>query len=53
MDTEGVDHHEHDADERNEDHIDRSGNKPFHVATDLLQFAQGFSAALVLKDLVG
>ena len=51
--AEGVDHHEHDADERNEDDVDCGGDKSFHVTANFLQLAQCFSAALVLEDLVG
>src|SRR5208282_5743561 len=50
---EGIDHHEHNADERNEQHIDGGGYEPLHVAANLLQFPQRFAAALVLEDLVG
>src|SRR5208282_3260508 len=51
MHPEGIDHHKHNADERNEQHIDGSGNKPLHIAADFLQFAQGFAAALVFEHL--
>src|SRR5260370_23694555 len=39
MHPEGVDHHQDDANKPNEQHITTSGNKPLHVAANLLQFA--------------
>ena len=52
MHAKGIDHHEDDADERNKDHIDGRRDKPFHVASNFLQLAQGLSATLVFEDLI-
>src|ERR1700690_3842805 len=35
----GVNHHEHHADERSENHVDGSSNKLFYIAANLLQLA--------------
>src|ERR1700687_838544 len=51
--VEGIDHYEDNADERSEKHIDSGGYEALHVATNFLQLAQGFTAALVLEYLVG
>ena len=48
-----VDHHEDDADERGEEHVDRSGNQLLDIRTNLLQFPERFAAALILEDRVG
>src|ERR1039458_2248148 len=53
MYAEGVDHHEDDANDRNEQHVNGGGNKPLHVAANFLQFAQSLATALVFEDLVG
>ncbi len=53
MHPERINHHEHNADQRNENHIDGGGNKLLHIAANLLQLSQRFSAALVFEDLIG
>ncbi len=53
MDAEGIDHHKNDAHDRNENHINGSGNESLYIAADFLQFAESLAAALVLEYLVG
>ncbi len=49
VDAEGVDHHEDDADERGEQHVDRCRDQALDVGADLLEPAERFAAALVLE----
>ena len=53
VDAPGVDHHEDDADQRREQHVDRRGDQLLDVGADLLQLAQRLAAALVLEHRVG
>ena len=53
VNLEGVDHHEHDADERREDDVHERGDELLGVGADLLQLAERLAAALVLEDLEG
>ena len=45
-----IDHHEHQADERSENQIDRRGDELLHIGADLLQLAQRLAAALVFEE---
>ena len=49
----GVPHHEDDAHQRRKQHVHEALNELFHVDAHLLELAQGFAGALVLKYLVG
>ena len=51
VDLVGVDHHEDQADDRGEDHIDERRDELLGVGPDLLELAEGLAAALVLEDL--
>ena len=50
MHAERVNHHEDDAHERCEHHVDGVGQQLLDVRPDLLQLAQRFAAALILED---
>jgi hypothetical protein len=52
MHRQGVDHHEDYAHERDEEYVDEGVRQPFEVGSDLLQFAEGFAAALILEDAI-
>ena len=50
---EGVDHHEDDADQRGEHHVDGRRDELLDVGAHLLQLAERLAAALVLEHRVG
>lgn len=49
MDADGVQCDKHDAYECGEDNIDKSRDQAFNIRSHFLKFAQGLSAALILK----
>ena len=51
--AERIDHHEDNADERGEQHVDGCRDELLDVGSDFLQFAQRLPAALILEHRVG
>ena len=51
--AEGVDHHEDDADQRGEQHVDRGRDQLLDVGAHLLQPAERLAAALILEHRIG
>ena len=45
-----VHHHENDADERREEHVDRRRYQTLDVGAHFLKLAEGFTAALIFED---
>ncbi len=53
MHRERVDHHEDDAHQRREEHVDRDGNELLDVHAHLLQHSERLPAALILEGGIG
>src|SRR5438105_3463709 len=50
MDAERVDHHEHNADQRDKENVDERVKEFLDVLTNLLELAERLAAALIFED---